>query len=76
MNTNLIETAKGLSLPERIELMDALWESMVQDGYEPTLTEAQAKELDRRLKAHQENPDDVVSWETIEKELDEKLGRR
>lgn len=75
MNVNLIEAAKGLSLPERIELMDALWESMVEDGYEPPLTDAQAEELDRRLKAHQENPDDVVNWETIKAELVAKRGR-
>lgn len=70
MNTNLIDAAKGLSLPERIELLDALWESIVADGYEPPITEAQAAELDRRLKAHEENPDDVVDWETIKAELD------
>ena len=75
MNVNLIEAAKGLSLPERIELMDALWESMVEDGYEPPLTDAQAEELDRRLKAHQENPDDVVDWETIKAEMDAERGR-
>lgn len=75
MNANLIEAAKGLSLTERIELLDALWESIVEDGYEPPLTAAQAEELDRRLKAHRENPDDVIDWETIRAELDAKLGR-
>jgi putative addiction module component (TIGR02574 family) len=76
MNTNLIETAKGLSLPERIELLDALWESIVEDGFEPPLTDAQAAELDRRVKAHQDNPNEVVDWETIKAGLEAKLGRR
>lgn len=76
MNTNLIETAKGLSLPERIELLDALWESIIEDGYEPPLTDAQAAELDRRLEAHQKNPNEVVDWETIKARLEAKLGRR
>ena len=76
MNIDLIETAKGLSLPERIELLDALWESIVEDGYEPPLTDEQGAELDRRLKAHHDNPTDVVEWETIKAELDIKLGRR
>jgi putative addiction module component (TIGR02574 family) len=76
MNTNLIEVAKGLSLPERIELLDALWESVVEDGYEPPLTDEQKIELDRRLKAHRENPDDVIDWETIKAELETKFGRR
>lgn len=76
MNTNLIETAKSLSLPERIELLDALWESIVEDGFEPPLTDAQAAELDRRVKAHQDNPNEVVDWETIKAGLEAKLGRR
>jgi putative addiction module component (TIGR02574 family) len=76
MTTNLIETAKSLSLPERIELLDALWESIVEDGYEPALTDAQATELDRRLKAYQDNPNEVVDWETTKAGLETKLGKR
>ena len=66
---------ENLPLPERLELLDALWESIVEEGYEPPLTSAQADELDRRLKAHQRNPDDVVDWKAIKTELDSKLGR-
>jgi putative addiction module component (TIGR02574 family) len=56
-------------LSERIELVDALWESIVQDGYQPELTTAQAEELDRRVAAHEKNPDDVVAWETVKADL-------
>ena len=35
MSTNLINEAKTLPLNERIELMEALWESIAQEGYEP-----------------------------------------
>jgi putative addiction module component (TIGR02574 family) len=76
MNTNLIETFKGLSLPERIELLDALWESSIEDGYEPVLTDAQAAELDRRVEAHENTPNEVVDWKTIKAGLEAKLGRR
>ena len=65
MNAELIETVKALPLPERVELVDLLWESIVAEGYEPLLTNAQAEELDRRVQAHQQNPADVVSWEQI-----------
>ncbi|HKR10514.1 MAG TPA: addiction module protein [Pyrinomonadaceae bacterium] len=68
-------SCKNLPLPERLELLDALWESIVEEGYEPPLTTAQADELDRRLKAHQRNPDDVVDWKAIKTELDSKFGR-
>jgi len=75
MSTNVLQAAKNLPLPERLELLDALWESIVEEGYEPPLTSAQAVELDRRLKAHERNPDDVVDWESIKTELDSRFGR-
>jgi len=73
MSSNFVDTVKRLPLAERIELVEALWESITQDGYEPALTPAQATELDRRLEAHQRNPEDVVSWESIKEDL---LNRR
>ena len=38
-----------------------------QDDFE--LTDAQKHELDRRLAAYEANPDDVIPWETVRKEL-------
>jgi putative addiction module component (TIGR02574 family) len=71
----MLTPVKNLPLPERLELLDALWESIVEEGYEPPLTTAQADEIDRRLRAHQRNPDDVVDWKAIKTELDSKFGR-
>lgn len=75
MSTNIIETAKGLPLSDRIELVEALWESIIQDSYEPELTTAQAEELDRRLAAHEKDPDDVVAWEPDSADLKSSTGR-
>jgi putative addiction module component (TIGR02574 family) len=75
MSTSIIETAKSLPLSERIELVEALWESIIQDGYDPGLTTAQAEELDRRLASHKKNPDDVVAWETVKADLEAKYGK-
>jgi putative addiction module component (TIGR02574 family) len=69
MSSNFVDTVKRLPLAERIELVEALWESITQEGYEPPLTFAQAAELDRRLEAHRRNPNDVVSWESIKEDL-------
>jgi len=69
MSSNFVDTVKRLPLAERIELVEALWESIAQEGYEPPLTTEQAVEIDRRLEAHGRNPDDVVSWEAIKKDL-------
>jgi putative addiction module component (TIGR02574 family) len=75
MSMNVIEAAKNLSLPERLELLDAVWESIIEEGYDLPLTTAQAEEIDRRVKAHEQNPDDVVDWNTIKTELDSRFGR-
>ena len=56
VNANLLEAAKALPLLERIDLAEALWESITDEGHEPSLTPAQAEELDRRLEEHRHNP--------------------
>lgn len=76
MNGTLLDNAKALPLVDRIQLLEALWESVTEEGYEPQLTAEQAAELDRRLEAHQSNPDDVVPWDAIKSELESKYSER
>ena len=75
MSTTVLDAAKNLPLPERLELLDALWESIVEEGYDPPLTPAQAKEIDHRLQAHELDPDDVIDWDTIQTELNSRFGK-
>ena len=72
MDSQLVQQARALPLEQRVELIDALWETVAAEGYEPPLTQQQAEELDRRLAAHRRNPDDVIPWESIKEELNEK----
>ena len=75
MNADLLEAAKALPLPERIELAEALWESITGEGHEPPLTPAEADELDRRLEEHWRDPKSGIPWEQVKVELDQKYGR-
>ena len=75
MHASLIESAKTLPLAERVELFDALWETLRRDGYEPALTRTQEIELDRRLEAYHKSPGDVVPWEQLKSEAEAKYGR-
>ena len=59
-----------LSVEERLALIEVLWESLSGDEAAISLTQAQREELDRRLADHRAYPDDVVSWEKVEKSLD------
>jgi putative addiction module component (TIGR02574 family) len=61
MDPRPVNQARELPLAQRIELLDALWESVAEEGYEPPLTPAEAAERDRRLAAHHRDPDAVIS---------------
>jgi putative addiction module component (TIGR02574 family) len=65
VNASLLERVKALPLPDRIELAEAIWESIAEEGHEPPLTSAQAMELDRRLDEHRRSPQTGIPWEQI-----------
>jgi putative addiction module component (TIGR02574 family) len=75
MNADLLEAAKALPLPERIELVEALWDSIADEGYEPPVTPAQAAELERRLEEHRANPASAIPWAQVKADLDKKFGK-
>jgi putative addiction module component (TIGR02574 family) len=52
-----------LSAAEKVELLDAVWESLEADAH--SLTETQRAELDFRVARHEKNPSDVIPWERI-----------
>ena len=64
-----------LSIDERIELTEAIWESIAADPAAPALTDAQREELARRIEDHRMNPDDVIPWEAIKAEALARLRR-
>lgn len=64
-----------LSIAERIQLAEDLWESIPEEGADVPLTEAQKAELDRRLDDLERNPDAGESWEVVRARLYERLKR-
>jgi len=68
MNTQLLETLetlKTLPVPERIQLVEDLWDSIAISQADFELTEAQRAELDRRLDALEQNQSPLVSWDDV-----------
>lgn len=61
-----------LSVEERIELVEEIWDSISEAT---PLTEAQRRELDRRLEEHEANPNDVVPWEVVKASISARLKR-
>ena len=54
-----------LSPEERLDIAEAIWDSVSCDVQSATLSESQRKELERRLADSIARPDAVTSWETI-----------
>ena len=65
MNTSLFDQVRQLSVEEQIELVEALWDNIVERNAVPGPTEVQKAELDRRLSEHAAHPDDVVPWSEV-----------
>ncbi|MGO9127689.1 MAG: addiction module protein [Terriglobales bacterium] len=60
----------SLSAAEKVELLDAVWESLEADA--PSLTEAQRTELAYRIAQHEQRPSDVIPWEQVRAALSKK----
>jgi putative addiction module component (TIGR02574 family) len=58
-----------LTVAERIQLAEDLWDSLAEAPEVLELTEAQRAELDRRLEAHRADPDAAIPWEVLRQEL-------
>ena len=55
-----------LSVSERIQLVQEIWDSLAPFAEELPVSEAQRQELDRRLATLAVNPDNVIPWEEVE----------
>jgi putative addiction module component (TIGR02574 family) len=59
----------SLPVPDRIELVEAIWDSIVEVPEAVPVSEELRKELDRRLDAYYRNPEGVRPWDAVRKEL-------
>ena len=64
-----------LSLAERIQLAEDLWDSVAAETGGLPLTAAQAAELDRRLVALECEPESGESWSLVRARLEQRLGK-
>jgi putative addiction module component (TIGR02574 family) len=58
-----------LSISERIQLAEDLWDSILDRQDEVQLDPAQQQELDRRLDRHRQDPTAGSNWETVKQRL-------
>ena len=58
-----------LSIAERIQLAEDLWDSILEQQEELPLSSAQQQELEQRLENYEKNPTTGSSWEDVKKRL-------
>jgi len=59
----------NLSVPERILLVEDIWDSVAEVPESVTLTNEQKAELDRRLDAYHQNPDEGSPWGMVRERI-------
>ena len=69
MKTLAVSDALDLSIPERIQLVEDIWDTIVVEADSVELTEEEKKIIDRRLEAYHQNPDLGSPWEDVYKRI-------
>jgi len=69
MKSSSIAEYVKLSVPERIQLVEDIWDSVAEIPEALSLTEAQQVELDRRLDAYRRNPEGGLPWEYVKEAI-------
>jgi putative addiction module component (TIGR02574 family) len=59
----------ALSMSERIQLVEDIWDSVAESPESIVLTNEQKEELDRRLDAYHQNPDQGSPWATVRERI-------
>ena len=60
---------KAMSVPERILVVEEIWDSIAAEQDSIPLTDAQRDELDRRLDAFDASPDEGSSWQEVKSRI-------
>jgi putative addiction module component (TIGR02574 family) len=68
MNADFTELFE-LSVPQRLQLVEDLWDSIAATPASVPVPEWQKEELDRREAEHLRNPSAVLSWEEVKKRM-------
>ncbi len=70
MSTNLLDEARRLSPRDRLQLIEALWDTLSEEDL-PVTTEERAL-LDTRVADMESNPDDQSPWSEVKTRLEQR----
>ena len=64
----------NLNVEERLELIESLWESLVEDPSNIPVTDAQKRMLDERLDEIDAGDDSGIPWEDLKARIKQRLS--
>lgn len=70
MNTQLLSEAKNLALDERIELVEAIWDSVALEAHSIPMPQSHQHLINERLAQFTANPSAGSSWEEVRARLE------
>ena len=69
MGKSDLQALFSLSVAERIELVEELWDSVADEAQAQPLAAHELAEIRLRLREHQAGPADVVPWDEVKNKL-------
>lgn len=66
--TEILNAARQLSRDDRIELVQAIWDTIAEDPV-PAIDPELRAELDRRIASYEADPTNVLTWEEIKRRV-------
>lgn len=71
----ILTETESLSVEDRLQLVEAIWDSIAADAEQLPLSDAQRHELERRLADDLAHPDQGVPWEEVRAQALARLRR-
>ena len=69
MSQTLLADILQLSVSERIQLVQDIWDTIATAPENLALSDAQQEELDRRLESYRQNPESGASWNEVKERI-------
>jgi len=69
MKISILAKVLQYDIPERILLVEDIWDSIAEFPEAVPISDSQRKELDRRLEAYHSDPMTADPWEVVKKRI-------
>jgi len=63
------EDTLNLSVSERSQLVEGIWDSIAEVPEAVSLTDTQKREMDNRLESYRKNPNEGSPWEEVRQRI-------